>query len=158
MKKDKSAPQNDFGDPESTEDLAAIYLSAISNVLSSLRDYEENNAGFASDVMYVLAQAQVRWLTSALRYWTQIATIVSVQGSDAMDALQSDGSEASVEARRLIVLDKARAALREISDMSLSEAKLLQRDLMKIETDLRETLDTKVSDRDAPQRYAKRKE
>ena len=133
-----------------------MYLSAVSSVLSSLKEYEENDAGFASDVMYVLAQAQVRWLTSALRYWTQIATIVSTQGSDAMEAIRQDGSDLSPEARRLIVLDKARAALREVSDMSLSEAKLLQRDLMKIEADLRDTLGGK--DRDGPHRYAKRKE
>ncbi len=158
MEKENRNAQDAFVDPKSTEDLASVYLSAVSSVLSSLKDYEENNSGFASDVMYVLAQAQVRWLTSAMRYWTQIATIVSTQGSDAINALQPSGSEMSVEAQRLVVLDKARAALREISDMSLSEAKLLQQDLMKIEADLRDTLGSSASDRDGPHRYAKRKE
>lgn len=135
-----------------------MYLSAVSGVLSSLKEYEENDAGFTSDVMYVLAQAQVRWLTSALRYWTQIATIVSTQGADAMEALKAEGTDLSPEARRLVVLDKARAALRDVSDMSLSEAKLLQRDLMKIEADLRDTLGDPAGDRRGPRRYAKRKE
>ena len=158
MANEKSRVQDAFVDPKSIEDLTALYVSAVSSVLSSLKAYEENNAGYASDAMFVLAQAQARWLTSAMRYWTQIATIVSVQGADAMEAMKSDGPDISPEAQRLVILDKARGALREISEVSLSEAKLLQRDLMKIEADLRDTLHSSTAERDAPHRYAKRKE
>jgi len=54
-----------------------------------------------------------------------------------------------------LILDKARAALREISDLSISEAKLLQRDLMDVEAELRDVIGDKG--RDGPHRYARTK-
>lgn len=157
MEQDGQRTRAVFDDPASLDDLAEMYLAAVSGVLASLK-IEGDERGFASDVTYLLAQAQVRWLTSALRYWTQIASIISTQGADAAGAIRPDGRRLSPEARRLIVLDKARAALREISELSLTEARLLQRDLMEIEADLRATLPEGPRDRDAPHRYAKRKE
>lgn len=158
MGNDGNPLRGPFGDPESMDDLAKMYMAAVETVLSSLKDYEDKSGARGADVLYVLAQAQTRWLTGALRYWTQIASIVGTQGVDAVEALQPDPNGPTDEAKRLIVLDKARAALREISDMSLSEAKLLQRDLMKIDEDLRSAFDVDAMKRDSAHRYARAKD
>lgn len=158
MEKKSDPLRGPFGDPESIDDLAKMYMSAVSTILASLKDYEEKSGARGADVLYVLAQAQTRWLTGALRYWTQIASIVGNQGVNAVEALQPDPNGPSDDAKRLILLDKARAALREISDLSLSEAKLLQRDLMTIEKDLRAAFDADALKRDDAHRYAKVKD
>lgn len=161
----KTSNGNGFSDPSSVDDMVGMYLSAVKGVLSSLNDYEtkdgETKGGaVGSDVMYLLAQAQAKWLTSALRYWQQVATIISTQGTDAVDAIkpETNGDGMSDEARRLFILDKARAALREISDLSIAEAKLLQRDLMEVEAELRDVVADDGTDRDGPHRYAKAKQ
>ncbi|RBW53752.1 hypothetical protein [Ruegeria sp. A3M17] len=157
MDQDDGSSHNEFGNPGSIDDMVAMYLEALEGVLGSLRDYSEKGARVEPDVMFLLAQAQARWLSSALRYWQQIATIVSTQGTDAIEATIPSADGPSLEARQLIVLDKARAVLREISDLSLSEAKLLQRDLMEIEAELRKSVGPVGDDREGPHRYAKSK-
>jgi hypothetical protein len=156
MGQDDKAPGNPFGDPASIDDMASMYLSAVKSILASLKEAEKNSDGSASDIMYVLAQAQTRWLTTALRYWTQIATIVTTQGTDAVNAIKPGEGGPSEEAKRLILLDKARATLREISDLSLSEAKMLQRDLMSIEEELRSLVGPEPEGKD-PHRFQKYK-
>lgn len=145
-----------LSDPSSVDDMVSMYLSAIKSVLTSLKEYEDKGAASGSDIMYLLAQAQAKWLSSALRYWQQVATIIATQGTDAVDAIKPDqpGAEMSDEARRLLLLDKARAALRDISDLSITEAKLLRRDLMEIEAELRTFAGP---ERDGPHRYARAK-
>ena len=145
-----------FSDPASIEDMTTMYLTAVKGVLNSLKDYESKGGG--SEIMYLLAQAQAKWLTSALRYWQQVATIISTQGAEAVEAIKPDANGPSDEARQLMILDRARAALREISDLSMSEAKVLQRELMEIEEELRDVVSGSDSDRDASHRYAKAKE
>lgn len=153
MVQDKQASDNAFSNPASIDDMATMYLSAVKSVLDSLKEYENNTSG--SDVMYLLAQAQARWLTSALRYWQQIATIIGTHGTEALETIKPDPDGASAEAHRVKMLDKARGALREVSELSLREAKLLQRDLMKIEAELRECVGTPDDDLDRPRRFAK---
>ena len=148
-----SNSDNSFGSPGSIDVMAEMYLSAVKNVLDSLKEYEDDSA--KSDVMYLLAQAQARWLSSALRYWEQIATIISTRGTDAVDAIKTDETEASPEARRVMLMDNARAALREVSELSLREAKLLQNDFVKIEAELRDCMGTSGDDLDGPRRFAK---
>lgn len=135
------------------EDMTAMYLSAVKGVLDSLAEYENNKS--SSDIMYLLAQAQARWLTSALRYWQQIAVIIGTHGVDAVEKIKPTTDGASQDARRVMMLDKARAALREVSDLSLREAKTLQRDLMEIEAELRECMAPTGDDLDAARRFAK---
>ncbi len=140
MTNDDTPPHNPFKNPDSIDDMASMYLFAVKSILASLKEQEENFDAHGADIMYVLAQAQARWLTSALRYWTQIANIVGTQGAAAVEVIKPSPDGPSDEARRLILLDKARGTLREISDLSLSEAKLLQRELMEIEAEMRDLL------------------
>tara|TARA_R110000787_G_scaffold57795_5_gene131861 strand:- start:553 stop:1023 length:471 start_codon:yes stop_codon:yes gene_type:complete len=153
MVDEKSNSDNTFGNPESIEVMTEMYLSAVKSVLDSLKEYEKDSS--ESDIMFLLAQAQARWLSSALRYWQQIATIIGTRGIETVDAIKPDGAGASAEARRVRMLDKARAALREVSNLSLREAKLLQNDLVKIEADLRECVSSTEEDLDGPRRFAK---
>lgn len=157
MDQDDRPPRSEFSNPGSIDDMVAMYLAALKGVLGSLREYGESGGRVEPEVMYLLAQAQARWLSSALRYWQQIATIVSTQGAGAIEASIPSADGPSLEARQLVVLDKARAVLREISDLSLSEAKLLQRELLEIEAELRKSVQPQDDDRDGPHRYAKSK-
>ncbi len=153
MVEKKKEPENTFGDPGTIDDMAAMYLAAVKSVLESLKEYEDNGSG--SDIMYLLAQAQARWLSSALRYWQQIAGIIGERGSEAANAMKPDTDGPSAEARRVMMLDKARAALRDVSDLSLREAKLLQGDLMKIEAELRECMAQPEDELDEARRFAR---
>lgn len=153
MAEEKSKGDSTFSNPGSIDAMAEMYLSAVKSVLDSLKDYEDDSSG--SDVMYLLAQAQARWLSSALRYWQQIATIINTRGIDAVDAIKPDENGTSAEARRVRMLDQARAALREVSNMSLREAKLLQNEFAKIEAELRECMSSTDDDLDDPRRFAK---
>ncbi len=157
MDQDSDPSRKTFHDPSSIDDMAAMYLSALKDVLASLKDHETGGRRFQSDVMYLLAQAQARWLTSALRYWQQVAAIIGTQGVDAIEAIVPEPKGQSLEAQQLVLLDKARAILREISELSMSEAKLLQRDLMDIEAELRNVVNSDDDDLDGPRRYAKPK-
>lgn len=153
MAEEKSKGDSTFSNPGSIDAMAEMYLSAVKSVLDSLKEYEDDSSG--SDVMYLLAQAQARWLSSALRYWQQIATIINTRGIEAVDAIKPDENGTSAEARRVRMLDQARAALREVSNMSLREAKLLQNEFAKIEAELRECMSSTDDDLDDPRRFAK---
>ena len=94
--------------------------------------------------MLLLAKAQVTWLTSGLRYWKQIAEIVGKSGLGLVDlATQTNDIDPKDEnartMRQLVLIDKARACLREVGEASLSEAETLRRELHKIEQELRDT-------------------
>ena len=94
--------------------------------------------------MMLLAKAQVAWLTSGLRYWKHIAEIVGKSGLGLVDlatkATDADANDENARTmRQLVLIDKARACLREVGEASMSEAEALRRELMKIEAELRET-------------------
>ncbi len=150
MVEERSNSDNTFIDPDSIEVMTKMYLSSVKSILDSLEEYEGD--GSAADIMYLLAQAQARWLSSSLRYWQQIAAIVSARG---IESIKPDGTGESAQARRVRMLDKARAALREVSTLSLREAKLLQKDLLKIEAELRACMVSTDDDLGAPRRFGR---
>ena len=153
MVEEKSGSEDTFSNPESIEVMTEMYLSAVKSVLDSLNEAADD--GTDSDIMYLLAQAQARWLSSALRYWQQIAAILSARSIQVAAEINNGDGGASADARRVRMLDKARAALREISTLSFREAKLLQNDFVKIEAELRECLGAPEDDLEGPRRFGK---
>ncbi|MGM0584854.1 MAG: hypothetical protein ACQEUZ_09385 [Pseudomonadota bacterium] len=136
-----------------TERLVADYLDAIRlavDALSALRGAGDQRApGSEGEILLLLARAQAAWLTGGLRYWREIADILARGGEDLADAALKDAAapddgdddEAERARRRMVLLDKARASLREIGEVSVSEAEALRARLLEIESELREMVD-----------------
>lgn len=129
------------------ECLDAIRLAV--DALSALRGGGDQRApGSEGEILLLLARAQAAWLTGGLRYWREIADILARGGEDLADAALKEAAapgdgddEAERARRRMILLDKARASLREIGEVSVSEAEALRARLLEIEGELRETVD-----------------
>ncbi|MEM9010191.1 MAG: hypothetical protein AAGE18_03120 [Pseudomonadota bacterium] len=131
--------------PGAMDELIALYLTTLRDIIAALPASEERlkadeRWGLADErrILFLLAQAQAAWLTSGLRYWRQMAEILATQGIGLGDAARDDAAwEQDRLMRHLLLVDKARAALREVADLSLSEAKALRRKLLEIEGHLR---------------------
>lgn len=137
-------------DVAGVEELVGLYVNAIRSMIDALPGdlgLGEPEMGSRQEIMLLLAKAQVAWLTSGLRYWKHIAEILGKKGLGlvelAAQAKAADGAdkEKSRTVQQLVLIDKARACLREVGEASLSEAETLKRELMKIEEELRATQD-----------------
>lgn len=135
------------GDAKGIEDLVTLYIGAIRAMIDAIpTDLVAGGPrmGSRQEILLLLAKAQVAWLTSGLRYWRQIAEIVGRSGLGLIDvASKSSGVSADEETartmRQLVLIDRARACLREVGEASMSEAETLRRELLKIEQELRAT-------------------
>ena len=139
----------EFGSGEAAgiEDMVNLYMGAVRAMIDALPaggTSGEPPTGSREEIMMLLAKAQVAWLTSGLRYWKHIAEIVGKSGLGLVDlatkATDADANDENARTmRQLVLIDKARACLREVGEASMSEAEALRRELMKIEAELRET-------------------
>ena len=137
------------GDVSGMEEMVKLYVGAIRSVLDAIpADLGQGDPapGTRQEILMLLAKAQIAWLTSGLRYWKHIAEIVGKSGLGLLDlATQNPPKDADDDTKRamqqLVLIDKARACLREIGEASMSEAEALRRELTKIEKDLRATQD-----------------
>ena len=139
----------EFGSGEAAgiEDMVNLYMGAVRSMIDALPaggTSGEPPTGSREEIMMLLAKAQVAWLTSGLRYWKHIAEIVGKSGLGLVDlatkATDADANDENARTmRQLVLIDKARACLREVGEASMSEAETLRRELMKIEAELRET-------------------
>ena len=131
------------------EELVGLYVNALRSMIDAIpADLATGEPGMGSreEIMMLLAKAQVAWLTSGLRYWKHIAEIVGKSGLGLLElATQAKDLQGDPETTRtmqqLVLIDKARACLREVGEVSMSEAEALRRELQKIEAELRATMD-----------------
>lgn len=126
-----------------------LYMGAVRSMIEAIPASGvsgEPKTGSREEIMMLLAKAQVAWLTSGLRYWKHIAEIVGKSGLGLVDlatkanAMETNDDNARTM-RQLVLIDKARACLRDVGEASIGEAETLRRELMKIEAQLRETQD-----------------
>ena len=138
-----------FDDIGGVEELVGLYANAVRTMIDAIPadlGTDEPSMGSREEIMMLLAKAQVAWLTSGLRYWKQIGEIVGKSGLGLMEVAaktrETDGDpETKRTMQQLVLVDKARACLREVGEVSLSEAEALRRELQKIEAELRATID-----------------
>ncbi|MEO1000623.1 MAG: hypothetical protein AAFW69_08500 [Pseudomonadota bacterium] len=135
-----------MGKAAGLEELIGLYISTLQGLIATLpaseEGFEEERAlwGDEKRIMFLLAKAQAVWLTSGLRYWRQVADIMADRGmslTDVVTASMVEGKDPVV--RNIALLDEARIALREVAELSMSEAKSLRRKLLEIEEKLRES-------------------
>ena len=111
----------------------------------------------SAELLRVLAQAQLSWLTRGYRYWGQMAEIQQGIMSAAIESLAAAAGGEPVEGRPGPQLEEeVTRYLRELSELSSREARLLQMDLEKLAHSVRETLGEDRS-MDSPHRWARAK-
>ncbi len=137
------------GGMSGVEEMVKLYIGAVRSMIDAIPadlGQGEPASGSRQEILMLLAKAQVAWLTSGLRYWKHIAEIVGKSGMGLVElASQTPPGDTDDETKRtmqqLVLIDKARACLREVGEVSLSEAEALRRELMKIEEELRASQD-----------------
>ena len=90
------------------------------------------------EIVMHLARAQMMWLNRGLTLWRRIGETMIAHGEEAKAAAPDDLTDANARTqKRLIALDKARACLHEVGDMTRISAQEFQQELIEIEAALR---------------------
>lgn len=90
------------------------------------------------EIVMHLARAQMMWLNRGLTLWRRIGETMIAHREEAKAAAPDDLTNANARTqKRLIALDKARACLHEVGDMTRISAQEFQQELIKIEAALR---------------------
>jgi hypothetical protein len=135
------------------EDLS-VFFDSIMNTMNQFRsDWEAADTDSAgkgvispqaladyTELMTFMGQAYLAWLSSGLRYWGRLSDIYGdYQQAMGQSLLEIQNDPASREQERRVLLDHARAYLREMASLPFQESRLLQAKLEKVARDMRWT-------------------
>lgn len=142
-------PKSPFGDSVSVDKMIEQYLGLVQGVLNKMpgaADAPEGGGDMAranlngkeQEIFLHLARAQMTMMSRGMNMWRQIGESMLTHGKEATNAAPKDMSDPKArDHMRMIALDKARACLREIGDLSRVNAEEFQHELIEIETALR---------------------
>ncbi len=149
MTEETDGPKGAFGDGASIDQMIESYLGVIQGVLAKMpgtRDAPEGSTnlngaalnGKEQEIFLHLARAQMTMMSRGLNLWRQVGESMLSHGKEATNAAPKDMSDPKArDHMRMIALDKARACLREIGDLSRVSAEEFQHELIEIEAALR---------------------
>lgn len=144
MTEDKAGPKSPFGDGALIDKMIESYLGVIKGVLNKMpnagddADGDRKLNGKEQEIFLHLAKAQMTMMSRGMNLWRQVGETMVSHGKEATEAAPKDmNDERAREHMRMIALDKARACLREIGDISRVNAEEFQQELVEIEAALR---------------------
>ena len=152
-----------FGDGASIDRMIESYLGVVQGVLSRMpktndaAEGETDLNGKEQEIFLHLAKAQMTMMNRGMTMWRQVGETMVSHGQEATEAAPKDmQDEKAREHMRMIALDKARACLREIGDISRINAEEFQQELIEIEAALRASQAPEPYDKPKRQARAKR--
>lgn len=152
-----------FGDGASIDQMIERYLGVVQGVLNKMPgsaetpDGKANLNGKEQEIFLHLARAQMTMMNRGLNMWRQVGESLLNHGMEATNAAPRDMSDPKArDHMRMIALDKARACLREIGDLSRINAEEFQHELIEIEAALRASQAPDPYDKPKRQARAKR--
>lgn len=161
-------PKGPFGDSASIDQMIERYLSLVQGVLSKMPGTGETSAaapnpngaylnGKEQEIFLHLARAQMTMMSRGMNLWRQVGESMLSHGTEATNAAPKDMTDPKArDHMRMIALDKARACLREIGDLSRISAEEFQHELIEIEAALRASQAPAPYDKPKRQARAKR--
>ncbi len=163
MTEENNGPKSPFGDGASIEQMIESYLGVVRGVLEKMPgapDAPNDGAKLnheEQDIFLHLARAQMTMMNRGLSLWRQVGETMLNHGMEATNAAPRDMSDPKVrDHMRMITLDKARACLREIGDLSRVSAEEFQQELIETEAALRASQAPAPYDKPKRQARAKR--
>ena len=163
MTEENSGPKSPFGDGASIEQMIESYLGVVRGVLEKMPSAPDAPDGGAKlnrgeqDIFLHLARAQMTMMNRGLSLWRQVGETMLNHGMEATNAAPKDMADPKArDHMRMIALDKARACLREIGDLSRVSAEEFQQELIEIEAALRASQAPAPYDKPKRQARAKR--
>jgi len=136
--------KNPFGDGASIDQMIESYLGVVRGVLDKMPRHENAPEGEAQlngeeqDIFLHLARAQMAMMNRGLNLWRQVGETMVNHGMEAAKTAPKDMADPKArDHMRMIALDKARACLHEIGDISRINADEFQQELLEIEAALR---------------------
>lgn len=173
MTEENDGPKGPFGEGASIDQMIERYLSAVQGVLDKMPGPSEtpeggpglDGAGLGGaklngkeqEIFQHLARAQMTMMSRGLNLWRQVGETMLNHGTEATNAGPKDMSDPKArDHMRMITLDKARACLREIGDLSRVSAEEFQQELIEIEAALRASQAPDPYDKPKRQARAKR--
>lgn len=127
--------------------------SAFAPLIEPLRRGGAGDAGMAKDAADVAGFLGQTWMvaaTSGFRYWRRVAELYGARQAAILQALASGGLS---ENERRAMIDELRSYVRELGDVSLQEARVLQRELERLSLGLAESIDPTPSDGEPHRRW-----
>jgi len=159
---------NGASDGAAIDQMIESYLGVVQGVLDRMpgtADAPDSAAspdgaklnGKEQEIFLHLARAQMTMMSRGLNLWRQIGESMLSHGTEATNAAPKDMSDPRArDHMRMIALDKARACLREIGDLSRVNAEEFQQELIEIEAALRASQAPDPYDKPKRQARAKR--
>ena len=140
MTEETGQPKSPFGDGASIEKMIESYLGVVQGVLNKMpnandaSDGESMVNGKEQEIFLHLAKAQMTMMNRGLNLWREVGETMMAHGQEATEAAPKDMNDPKArDHMRMIALDKARACLREIGDISRINAEEFQQELIEIE-------------------------
>lgn len=162
MTEENDGPKGLFGDGASMDQMIERYLGVLQDVLATMPkpgETSEDGAGLdekEQEIFLHLARAQMVMMNRGLNLWRQVGETMLRHGTKATSAASEDKPDPKTrEHMRMITLDKARACLHEIGDLSRVSAEEFQHELIEIEAALRAS--QAPAPYDKPKRHARAK-
>lgn len=168
MTKENDRSSSPFGDGASIDQMIERYLGVVQGVLDRIPGTADAPDGAANldgaklngkeqEIFLHLARAQMTMMSRGMTLWRQIGESMLSHGTEATNAAPKDMSDPKArDHMRMIALDKARACLREIGDLSRVSAEEFQLELIEIEAALRASQAPDPYDKPKRQARAKR--
>ena len=158
-----SGSKSPFGDGASIDRMIEGYLGVVQGVLnrmpnaSDAPEGETTLNGAEQEIFLHLARAQMMMMNRGLTLWRQVGETMLSHGQEATEAAPKHMNDPKArDHMRMIALDKARACLREIGDISRINAEEFQQELIEIEAALRASQAPAPYDKPKRQARAKR--
>jgi hypothetical protein len=117
---------------------AASFAPLMEPFRGSTGAADVNMAQDAADVVGFLGQTWMVAATSGFRYWRRLAEMYGEHQAGILQALAAGGLS---ENERRAMIDELRGYVRELGDVSLQEARVLQRELERLSLGLAESVD-----------------
>lgn len=168
MTEENDGPKGPFADGASISQMIERYLDVVQGILDKMpgpSEAPEDSAGLdeaklsgkEQEIFQHLARAQMTMMSRGLNLWRQVGETMLNHGTEATNAAPKDMSDPKTrDHMRMITLDKARACLREIGDLSRVSAEEFQHELIEIEAALRASQAPAPYDKPKRQARAKR--
>ena len=163
MTEETGGPKGGFGDGASIDKMIESYLGMVQGVLNKMPNAadapngESKLSGKEQEIFLHLAKAQMTMMNRGMNLWRQVGETMVSHGQEATEAAPKDMNDPKArDHMRMIALDKARACLREIGDISRINAEEFQQELIEIEAALRASQAPEPYDKPKRQARAKR--
>ena len=138
------------GDADGMAENLAPFLDPILRAASAFRELTEtgvsaiggeaaspDGAPNAAGVASLVTQAYLAAAVSGFRYWRRVAQTYGAHQSSILQSLLAGGAGAGVsDDERRALIEEIRAYLREVGDVSLQEARILQSELEKLSAEV----------------------